>query len=162
ALQGMTPHFDWKRYLDRAVIAPADLNVDQPDFMKVVDKELASTSLADWKTYLQWNVLNAAAQNLSSPIAEEDFAFYGRFLRGQTERRPRWKGWVEGDDALLGEALGRRYVERYFPAEAKARMQDMVKNLLAAMGDTIRSLRWMSDETKKQALTKLSTFNPKV
>ena len=76
--------------------------------------------------------------------------------------KPRWKRCVEADDALLGEALGQRYVERYFPAEAKARMQEMVKNLLSAMGDTIRGLQWMSPETKKNAMQKLATFNPKV
>ncbi len=162
ALQKMTPHFDWNRYLDRSGIARADLNVDQPAFMAAVDKELTSASLADWKTYLEWNIINSAAQHLSAPLAEEDFAFYGRFLRGQTEMKSRWKRCVEADDALLGEALGRRYVERYFPAEAKARMKEMVKNLLSAMGDTIQGLRWMSDETKKHAMEKLATFNPKV
>jgi endothelin-converting enzyme/putative endopeptidase len=162
AVQAMTPHFDWKLYLDRNSVPAADLNVDQPEFMKTVDKELASTPLDDWKAYLQWKVINTAAGSLAAPLAEEDFAFYGRFLRGQKEMKPRWKRCVEADDALLGEALGRRYVERYFPAEAKARMQEMVKNLLAAMGDTIHGLAWMSDDTKKQALAKLATFNPKV
>ncbi len=76
--------------------------------------------------------------------------------------KPRWKRCVEADDRLLGEALGRRYVERYFPPEAKARMQELVKNLLSAMGDTIRALDWMGPETKQRALEKLATFNPKV
>src|SRR5216684_1103033 len=145
-------------YLDRAGIAPADLNVDQPEYMGAVDKELKSTPLSTWKVYLEWNVLNAAARHLAAPIASEDFAFYGKYLRGATEMKPRWKRCVEADDALLGEALGRRYVERYFPAEAKARMQEMVKNLLSAMGDTIQGLQWMSPQTKQQALRKLSTF----
>ncbi len=162
ALQALTPHFDWKLYLDRNSVPSADLNVDQPEFMKTVDKELATTSLDDWKSYLQWKVINSAAGSLAAPLAEEDFAFYGRFLRGAKEMKPRWKRCVEADDQFLGEALGRRYVERYFPAEAKARMQELVKNLLAAMGDTIHNLAWMSDETKKQALAKLATFNPKV
>jgi endothelin-converting enzyme/putative endopeptidase len=161
-LQKFTPHFDWTRYLDLAGIAPADLNVDQPEYMGTVDKELKSTPLSTWKVYLEWNVLNASAGHLSAPIAEEDFAFYGKYLRGSPEMKPRWKRCVEADDALLGEALGQRYVERYFPAEAKARMQEMVKNLLAAMGDTIRGLQWMSPQTKEQALRKLATFNPKV
>ena len=85
-----------------------------------------------------------------------------RISAAQKEMKPRWKRCVEADDSFLGEALGRRYVERYFPPEAKARMQEMVKNLLAAMGDTIRGLDWMSPETKQQALEKLATFNPKV
>jgi endothelin-converting enzyme/putative endopeptidase len=162
ALQKLTPRFDWNRYFDARGIARADLNVDQPDFMKAVDSELQSTSLASWKTYLQWNVLNRAAQHLSDPIAKEDFAFYGQYLSGQKEMKPRWKRCVETEDALLGEALGQKYVERYFPPEAKARMQEMVKNLLSAMGDTIRGLDWMGADTKAKALEKLATFNPKV
>ncbi|HVR38351.1 MAG TPA: M13 family metallopeptidase [Thermoanaerobaculia bacterium] len=162
ALQKMTPHVDWKRYLDRAGIPPAELNVDQPKFMELLEKELAGTPLADWKTYLKWRVINTSAQYLSDPIVEENFAFYGKYLAGSKEMKPRWKRCVESTDELLGEALGRRYVDRYFPPEAKARMQDMVKNLLAAMGDTIRGLEWMTDDTKKQALQKLATFNPKV
>jgi endothelin-converting enzyme/putative endopeptidase len=162
SLQKMTPSFDWTRYLDAAGIAKADLNVDQPKFMAAVETELKSTPISAWRTYLMWSVLNAAAQNLSTPIAEEDFAFYGKYLSGSKEMKPRWKRCVESDDGLLGEALGRRYVERYFPAEAKARMQELVKNILLAMGDTIRGLEWMGPETKKKALEKLSTFNPKV
>jgi putative endopeptidase len=76
--------------------------------------------------------------------------------------KPRWKRCAESTDALLGEALGRKYVEKYFPPEAKARMQELVKNLLLAMGDTIRGLAWMSPETKGKALQKLATFNPKI
>jgi len=161
-LQKFTPHFDWTRYLQHAGVAPADLNVDQPEYMGAVEKELRSTPLSTWKAYLSWNVINNAADNLSAPIAAQNFAFYGKYLSGSTEMKPRWKRCVEADDGLLGEALGRRYVERYFPPEAKARMQELVKNLLSAMGDTIRGLEWMSPETKTKALEKLSTFNPKV
>ncbi len=161
-LQKMTPHFDWTRYLDDAGIPRQELNVDQPEFMGAVERELVKTPLSAWRTYLKWNVLNASAQYLSDKFAETDFAFYGQYLRGAKEMKPRWKRCVEFEDQLIGEALGQRYVDRYFPPQAKARMQEMVKNLLAAMGDTIRSLEWMSPETKKQALHKLSTFNPKV
>lgn len=161
-LQKMTPHFDWKRYLDRVHTAPADLNVDQPAFMEAFDQEVENTSLADWKTYLKWNVINFAAPHLSDALAKQDFAFYGAYLRGSKEQKPRWKRCVETEDALLGEALGQRYVERYFPPAAKARMQELVKNILLAMGDTIRGLQWMGPETKQKALEKLSTFNPKV
>jgi putative endopeptidase len=161
-LQAMTPHFEWTGYLDRFGIPVKELNVDQPEYMGALEKELHSTPIAAWKTYLRWNVINNAAAHLASPIAEQDFAFYGRYLAGSKEMKPRWKRCVEADDALLGEALGRRYAERYFPAEAKARMHEIVKNLLAAMGDTIQGLDWMSAETKQRALEKLSTFNPKV
>jgi putative endopeptidase len=161
-LQKMTPHFDWSGYLDRAGIHVSEINVDQPEFMAAFDHELRTTPLSTWKSYLQWNVINSAAQYLSTPIVTEDFAFYGKYLRGSKEMKPRWKRCVEADDSLLGEALGQRYVERYFPPEAKARMQEMVKNLLSAMGDTIRGLDWMTPVTKQRALEKLSTFNPKV
>jgi putative endopeptidase len=162
ALQKMTPHFNWSEYLKGGGILAADLNVDQPKFMDVVERELATTSLAAWKTYLRWSVINGAAQSLSDPIAKQDFAFYSQYLRGSKEMKPRWKRCVEATDLFLGEALGQRYVERYFPPEAKARMQEMVTNLLAAMGDTVRGLAWMGPETKEKALEKLATFNPKV
>ena len=161
-LQKFTPHFDWTRYLVRAGIPQGDLNVDQPEFMGAVEKELRSTPLSAWKTYLKWNVINGAASYLSAPFVEAGFAFYQQYLFGAKQMKPRWKRCVEADDQFLGEALGQRYVERYFPPEAKARMQEMVKNLLSAMGDSIRSLDWMGPETKAKALEKLSTFNPKV
>jgi putative endopeptidase len=161
-LQKMTPHFNWSSYLDRAGIPQADLNVDQPLFMQAVERELATTPLGAWRAYLKWNVLNSAAQHLSDSFAEANFDFYGRYLSGAKEMKPRWKRCIETEDSLLGEALGRRYVERYFPPEAKARMQELVKNLLSAMGDTIRELDWMTPATKQQALGKLATFNPKV
>jgi putative endopeptidase len=161
-VQKITPHFDWTRYLAQAGITLTELNLDQPEYMAVVDRELRTTPLSAWKSYLSWNVINSAAQYLSTPIATQDFEFYGRYLGGSKEMKPRWKRCVEADDALLGEALGRRYTERYFPPEAKARMQELVKNLLSAMGDTIRGLDWMTPVTKQRALEKLSTFNPKV
>ena len=161
-LQKMTPRFDWNRYLDRAGIDVSEINVDQPLFLQAVDEELARTPLSTWRTYLKWHVLRSSAEHLSDDFARESFGFYGQYLGGAKEMKPRWKRCVESTDALLGEALGQRYVERYFPAEAKARMQEMVKNLLAAMGDTIRELDWMGPATKQEALRKLSTFNPKV
>jgi endothelin-converting enzyme/putative endopeptidase len=161
-LQKMTPHFDWSRYLDRAGIPAVDVNVDQPLYMEAVERELTSTPLRTWRTYLKWQALSGSAEHLSDAFAEESFGFYGRYLRGAKEMKPRWKRCIETEDGLLGEALGQRYVERYFPPEAKARMQEMVKNILSAMGDTIRTLEWMSPQTKQQALAKLATFNPKV
>jgi putative endopeptidase len=161
-LQKSTPDFDWTRYFDSAGVPHAALNVEQPATLKTLDHAVKTTPLPVWRTYLTWHVINFAAPHLSDPIAAQDFAFYGKYLHGQQEMKPRWKRCVEADDQLLGEALGRRYVERYFPPEAKARMVEMVTNLLSAMGDTIRALDWMGDETKKHAMEKLATFNPKV
>jgi endothelin-converting enzyme/putative endopeptidase len=99
---------------------------------------------------------------LSQPFVEETFNFHGRYLGGQAEMKPRWKRCIEAEDNDLGEALGQKYVEKYFPPEAKARMLEMVKNLRLAMQDTIEGLEWMGPDTKKKALEKLATFNPKI
>src|SRR5678816_1383292 len=161
-LQKMTPHFDWNVYFDNAKLPRADLNVREPKFLAEFDRQLVDTPVPAWKTYLKWHVLHAAANSLSDPFVSEVFEFHGRYLGGAKEMKPRWKRCVESADANLGEALGKKYVEKYFPPEAKARMNDMVKNLLAAMGDTIQGLPWMGPETKKKALEKLATFNPKI
>lgn len=161
-LAKQAPEFDWAAYFDAAKIPHDDLNVTQPKFLQRFATELKSTPVAQWKTYLQWQVLNAAADTLSAPFVEEHFAFNGRYLAGTTQMKPRWKRCAEATDEQLGEALGRKYVEKYFPPEAKARMQEMVKNILLAMKDTIQGLDWMGEETKKKALEKLATFNPKI
>ena len=161
-LQKMTPHFPWAAYYQTAGVTAGNLNVAEPTFLGELDRQLASTPIEDWKVYLQWHLLNAAASSLSDPFVQEDWAFNGAFLSGAKELKPRWKRCVESTDRQLGEALGRKYVEKYFPPEAKARMQEMVANLRLAMKETIEGLDWMSPETKKRAIEKLSTFNPKV
>jgi endothelin-converting enzyme/putative endopeptidase len=161
-LQKMTPHFPWAAYYKAANVTAGDLNVAEPKFLAEFDRQLASTPLDDWKIYLQWHLLNAAASSLSDQFVQEDWEFNGKFLSGAKEMKPRWKRCVESTDRQLGEALGKKYVEKYFPPEAKARMQEMVANLRLAMKETIEGLDWMSPETKKRALEKLSTFNPKV
>ncbi len=161
-LRKMTPSFDWDAYFKAANLTPQDVNVTQPAFLAEVDRQIAHTALDDWKTYLKWHVVHNGAELLSEAFVRENFEFYGRYLGGATEMKPRWKRCVESTDDLLGEALGKKYTDKYFPPEAKARMQEMVKNLLWAMGDTIRKLDWMSPETKKRAEEKLATFNPKI
>ena len=161
-LQKMTPAVDWKAYFQSARLSTADLNVDQPKFMEAVDRQFRETPLPDWKIYLKWQLLHAAAPALSSAFVEENFNFYSRYLGGSQELKPRWKRCVELTDSLLGEALGKKYAEKYFPPAAKARMQDMVKNLLAAMQDTIEGLEWMGPDTKKKALEKLATLDRKI
>jgi putative endopeptidase len=162
-LQTMAPHFDWVGYFKHNQLAQnVDLNVDQPKYMQEFDRQLQQASLADWKVYLKWQVLNSVSDALSAPIEEEDFAFFGKYLRGQNEMKPRWKRCVESTDRFLGEALGRKYAEKYFPPEAKVRAQEMVRNILAAMRDDILTRPWMSDETKERAMAKIATFNPKV
>ena len=162
-LQAMAPHIDWAEYFKhRQIPQDTDMNVDQPKFMQELDRQVHDVPLADWRVYLKWHLLNSVANSLSAPFVEEHFAFYGKYLSGTTEMKPRWKRCVESTDELLGEALGKKYVEKYFPPEAKARMQEMVRNLLAAMRDDILSRPWMSDDTKEKAMAKIATFNPKI
>jgi putative endopeptidase len=172
-LQKLTPDFNWTAYYHRTGLTrnsrasgePArigDVNVAEPRFLAEFNRQLTAYPIADWKTYLEWHLVNSAAPSLSDAFVREDFAFNGAYLNGAKEMKPRWKRCVESTDRLLGEALGKKYVEKYFPPEAKSRMQELVKNLRTAMGETIQGLAWMSPETKKRALEKLSTFNPKI
>jgi putative endopeptidase len=161
-LTNLAPDFDWPGYFAAAKVPRAALNVQQPAFLKAMDRLLLETPLASWKAYLRWHLLRSASPYLSSAFVKESFAFEEHYLGGAKEMKPRWKQCAESTDALLGEALGRRYVEKHFPPAAKARMQELVKNVLLAMGDTIRGLDWMSPATKAKALEKLATFNPKI
>jgi endothelin-converting enzyme/putative endopeptidase len=161
-LTNLAPDFDWPGYFTAAGLPRTPLNVQQPEFLKALDRLLLEQPLASWKAYLRWHLLRSAAPHLSSPFVKESFDFNEQYLAGAKEMKPRWKRCVESTDAVLGEALGRKYVERHFPPEAKARMSELVKNLLLAMGDTIRGLDWMGPQTKAKALEKLATFNPKV
>ncbi len=162
-LQAMAPHMDWVAYFKHKQLPTGvDLNVDQPKFMQEVDRQMQQVPLADWKIYLKWQLLDTVASSLSAPFVEENFAFNGKYLGGATEMKPRWKRCAESTDQWLGEALGQKYVEKYFPPEAKTRMQEMVRNLLAAMRDDILSRPWMSDDTKEKAMAKIATFNPKI
>jgi putative endopeptidase len=161
-LAALAPHFDWAAFFADAKISPSDYNDAEPAFLQAVDHELTTTSIDDWRLYLTWNLLESAAPWLSAPFANEHFRFHEKELGGVAEMKPRWKRCAESTDDLLGEALGRLYVQRYFPPEAKARVQSLVHNVLAAMGDTLHDITWMSPETKAKALEKLATFNPKI
>jgi putative endopeptidase len=162
ALTSLAPDFDWPGYFAAAKLPRAGLNVQQPAFLKAMDRLLLEEPLASWRAYLRWHLVRSAALHLSAAFVQESFAFEEQYLGGAKEMKPRWKRCAESTDALLGEALGRKYVEKHFPPEAKARMQELVRNLLLAMGDTIRGLDWMGPETKAKALEKLATFNTKV
>jgi putative endopeptidase len=159
----LTPAFDWAGlYKAMGVPAGAAINVSTPDFFKEVDKDLAAVSIADWQSYLRFHVINSAAQSLSKPFVDANFAFFSTTLRGVKEQLPRWKRCVAATDRVLGEALGQEYVKQAFPPAAKARMVEMVNNLGEALGADINALQWMNDATKKQALAKLAAFTRKI
>jgi len=162
-IKTLTPDWSWETYL-RDVSAPPveQINIRQPEFFKQVSQELSSVPLPDWKTYLRWHAIHAAAPQLPDKFVEENFDFYDRKLSGTKEMLPRWKRCVQATDRNLGEALGQVYVEKYFPPAAKARAKEMVNNLIAALREDIPTLSWMGPETKKEALAKLEAFTVKI
>ena len=136
--------------------------VSQPDYMQKLNKLIKNTSIDDWKTYNQWKLIDRAAGFLPKKFDEENFKFYGTVLKGVTEQKPRWKRAISTVNGSVGELVGKVYVKSYFPPEAKKRMDNMIENLRAAYGDSIKDLDWMSEETKLKALDKLSKFDPKI
>ena len=162
-LARLTPSFSWTAYF-RDVSAPSipAVNVGQPKFFEAVNREFTATPLPRWKTYLRWQLVHAAAPRLSSKFVDENFDFYGRTLQGTPENEPRWKRCVSATDDAVGFALGKAYVREYFPPDAKARADEMVRNLIAALREDLRTLPWMSEETRKAALAKLDAFTPKI
>ena len=162
-LKTLTPNFSWEAYFNAAGHPELkEINVGQPDFFKALDAQLTATSRGDWKTYLRWHLVNAAAPGLPEKFVDEDFDFRGKTLTGAKEIQPRWKRCVQATDRVLGEALGQVYVQKYFPPEAKARALEMVHNLIAALRDDLQTLSWMGSETRKQATAKLEAFAVKI
>ena len=162
-LSALNPAFQWKVYFAKVGLSSVEaLNVETPGFFKTLNAELRKESLASWKTYLRWHLVNANAPFLSSDFVNADFEFYGKTLQGAQELEPRWKRCVGYADNDLGEALGQVYVERNFSPEAKQRAQKMVKEIEDAMGRDIDSLSWMTPATKQQAQEKLHTVANKI
>jgi endothelin-converting enzyme/putative endopeptidase len=159
----LMPNFNMSQYLERAEAPPGDsANVTEPEFMKAVDAVMASTSLADLKTYLRWHAIHSNAHMLPKRFVDENFNFYNKTLTGAKEQRPRWKRCVDAADADLGEALGKIYVERTFGAEGKKRTLQMVEDIKAALARDIGEITWMSPETKKAAELKLRAVANKI
>jgi putative endopeptidase len=163
-LAKLAPEFDWKSYLAQAGI---DGKVDyvivgQPSYLSAMARTLAQTPLPMLKTYLRWHLLRSYARFLNKDIVDARFAFYGTQLRGVPQDQPRWKRGVGLTELLIGEAVGKLYVAKYFPPESKARADQLVKNLLAEFKQSIDTLDWMSPETKQAAQAKLAKFMPKI
>ncbi|MDP3669206.1 MAG: M13-type metalloendopeptidase [Telluria sp.] len=163
-LDSLTPGYDWKGALAAAGIANKTdyVIVNQPSYLTGFNQLLEKTELATWKSYFEWQLLRSYSDYLSKDFVDADFAFYGTAITGVTEIRPRWKIGVSTVEGALGEAVGKQYVEKYFPAERKVRMQVLVKNLLDAYKQSIDTLDWMGPETKKEAQAKLAKFTPKI
>lgn len=157
--------FDWDAWISGLQATPeqlAEIVVRQPGFVESFTELWTSRPIADWKAWASWRVLHSRAPYLTEAIVAEDFAFYGKTLSGTQENRERWKRGVSLVQDLLGEAVGKLYVERHFPPESKARMQVLVANLQEAYRRNISDLEWMSPETRQAALAKLEKFTPKI
>ena len=159
----LTPNFSWSGFLKDLNAPPvAAVNVAQPAYFEAVNRELAGTPLPAWKAYLRWHLVHSAAPSLSKAFVDENFNFYGKTLQGTPENEVRWKRCVSATDDALGFALGKAWVRDYFPPEAKARADAMVKNLVAALRADLTTLSWMGDATRKEALAKLDAFDQKI
>lgn len=162
-IQKIVPEINWTAYFQRIGIQnPGDFIVRQPDFFTELGKMLNEVSVDDWKTYLKWQVVNSLDYYLTSAIENQSFDFFGKTLSGKVAKRPRWKEVQEATNDALSEALGQLYVQKYFPAEAKKRMLDLVGNLKVSLGERIKQLAWMSDKTKTKAQEKLDAITVKI
>jgi len=161
--QKLTPDFDYSIYFKDVKVRPFEtLNVSTPDFFKGLSELIAKEPIDVWKSYFRWHTLHGAAQNLPKTFFDENFAFFGKTLRGQKEPTPRWKQCTRMTDQALGEAVGQDWVKLHFPPAAKASMDQLVAALEKSLGDDIKTLPWMSDATKKAAEEKLAMIRNKI
>lgn len=157
------PNFDWKSYMTSiGVEYDGEINVRQPKFFEEVNKMIVEIPVEEWKDYFQWNLIDATASYLTQEIQEQNFDFFGRTMQGSQEMRPRWRRVLGATNGALGDAIGQKFSEKYFPAEAKTRMVSLVENLKVAYAQRIDKLEWMSDETKAKAKDKLASMKVKI
>src|SRR5215472_4020543 len=162
-LQALTPAFDWNRFLTQlGMTGTSSLNVSEPEFVRIMQTLIASTSLDDLKIYLRWRVISTQGLFLPKRIDQEVFNFYGKTLSGAQEQQPRWKRCVTSTDGDLGEAVGQAFVQRAFGPEKKERTLRMVDSIEKALARDISDLPWMTEPTKKQALQKLHKITNKI
>ncbi len=163
-LKKQIPGIDWDAFMNSLGVAttPEELNVEQVEPIREVARLINAMPLSKHISYLEYNLLDAAASALSDDFVAANFDFYGKVLSGRQMNQPRWKRAVNNVNSLLGELVGKMYVEKYFPAAAKERMIKLVENLQIALGERIDVQEWMSDSTKVKAHDKLNTFHVKV
>jgi predicted metalloendopeptidase len=163
-LAELAPGYDWKDAMGKAGIATKTdtIIVNQPSYLAGFAKLAEATELSTWKAYFEWQLLRDASPYLNKAFADADFAFYSGVINGVTVQEPRWKSGVRVVEGAIGEGLGKLYVAQYFPADRKARMEALVKNLMAAYKDSIDNLDWMSPDTKREAQAKLAKFTTKI
>ena len=159
------PHFQLERQMNAKGIKSRyiqELVVGQPAFMEAADKLFATMTVAEYRDVMEWGVINGAAGLLNDAVRAANFDFYGKVFSGRKEDHPLWRRATNQVQGVLGEALGRIYVQKYFPASSKERMKTLVENLRIALGERIAAQDWMDDSTKVNALLKLNTFYVKI
>ena len=164
-LTSEAPGFDWAGWVTGVGTTPeaaAEVVVRQPDALTAFAHLWAAEDLEDWKRWLRWRLISSRSAMLTDDLVAENFDFYGRTLSGTEEIRERWKRGVALVENLMGDVVGKLYVERHFPPDAKARMDELVANLREAYRVSISDLAWMTPETRERALAKLDKFTPKI
>jgi len=162
-LKELSKGFNWDLLIkEMGLTKEESFILRQPDFVQEVTALFKSNPLSSWQTYLTWKVLDQNASALTASMDEANFEFYSKTLRGTQAQRPLWKRGIQTVNAVLGDSLGKVYVERHFPPEAKLRMDDLVKNLIQAYDEALAELEWMGEETRTAARTKLSKVTPKI
>ncbi|MGN6512840.1 MAG: M13 family metallopeptidase [Lysobacteraceae bacterium] len=159
----LTPNFPWTTFFQSQGLAvPQTFSLAMPGFHQEVSRMLADVPVAAWKAYLRFHTVDEASPYLGDAFADENYAFYGKAMRGQKEQKARWKRVLGAIEGGAGEAFGQMYVQAAFPAESKARMEQLVQNLRTALKARIEKLDWMSPETKAKAIAKWDSFTPKI
>ncbi|KQO29659.1 endothelin-converting protein [Flavobacterium sp. Leaf82] len=162
-LKKNTPSIQWEKYFTGIGMSKLDtVNVAQPRYMIALEKTLTEKKVEAWKEYLKWTLLNRTASTLSTDIENANFDFYGKTLTGALKQRPREEVALQVINGATGEALGKLYVEKLFPAEAKTKAKDMINNVMLAYENRINALPWMSKETKVKAIEKLKKLTVKI
>ncbi|MDB6111768.1 MAG: Neprilysin, partial [Pedosphaera sp.] len=157
------PDLPLKVYMEETGLEKVpDLIMGQPEFFAGLDKLVKERPLDAWKTYLRWHLVHSAAPFLNAAAEQESFAFYGTVLRGQPTQEPRWQRAAKVIDGSIGEALGQIYVEKHFPPAARARMIELVANIKAVFRDRLKTLAWMTQDTRTKALAKFDLFTQKI
>lgn len=165
-IEGLTelaPNINWKLYFENIGLGdPGTFNINQPKFLQELSVMLKELPLEDWKAQMRWTLVNRTANYLSSDFEQADFDFYNTFLSGQKKMKPRWKRVLSATNGSMSDAIGKRYVEVYFPPKAKERMETLVGYLKKSLSKRINDLEWMTEETKEKAQEKLVAMNVKV
>ena len=162
-LRSAYPSLSLSKFMEDVGVPPLPyVVVGQPEFFKAVDALLSKADMADWRAYLCWNVLHSMAPFLHSAVEEENFDFFRRRLTGQREPEQRWKRSIRAIDALVGEALGKLFVDEHFPEEARTRAEALVEDIRKVFTRRLEGLPWMSEATKRHALAKFRNFRVKI